>query len=403
MDLVIRNATIVGEAGVRDIGIEAGRIAQISERIEVRGAEEVQAQGNLVAPGFIDVHMHLDKALILDRYDWSGRDVYATPREASVAESNKMKRSFTVEDVRDRAIRLAEMCIVNGTTTLRSHVDVDPIIGLTGIRGLLAAKEACRDWIDMQLSPYAINGFSEAPEETERLLREAIELGADLMGGVPEADVDGHGHVDKVFAVAKEYGLAIDFHTDQAQVASPFSLPYIAERTIAEGWQGRVMASHCFGLAHVSPEERQSAIQRCSEAQVSICVTPYTTIEQRVMEPVAGGVNVTYMSDNIRDTWNPFGNADMLQLALFVGRLGTWRTNQELDHLLEMGSMGAARAIGVAEEHGIAVGRRADLVILEAKSGHEAIITQARRLWVIKSGRVVASEGKLLVRPGGGG
>ena len=120
----------------------------------------------------------------------------------------------------------------------------------------------------------------------------------------------------------------------------------------------------------------------------------------KVMEQVAdnGGVNVTYMSDNIRDTWQPYGNADMLQLALFVARLGSWRTKEELDHLLEMGSMVAARAIGLAEDHGVGVGKRADLVIFEAKSGHEAIITQARKLWVIKNGRAVARNGELLVR-----
>ena len=108
----------------------------------------------------------------------------------------------------------------------------------------------------------------------------------------------------------------------------------------------------------------------CREAGVSICCQPNATIEERVIEPVNGGVNVTYMSDNIRDTWQPYGNADMLQLALFVARLGSWRTKEELDHLLEMGSMGAARAIGLAEDHGVAVGKRTDMVVFEAKSGH---------------------------------
>ncbi|PKB64873.1 MAG: hypothetical protein BZY82_10180 [SAR202 cluster bacterium Io17-Chloro-G3] len=397
MDLVIRNATIAGVARLKDIGIESGSIVKISDRIEPRGHEEINAEGNLVAPGFIDVHMHLDKALTLDRYDWATREIMATPRLTSVNESNKVKRTFTVEDVCERATRIAEMCIVNGTTTLRSHVDIDPVVGLIGMRGVLAAKEACKDWIDIQISPYAISGFDDAPEDAEKLLRQALDMGADLMGGVPEADKDGNSHVDRVFAIAKEYNFDIDFHTDQAQFETPFALPYIAEKTIVEGWQGRVMASHCFGLAHHKPEIRQKAVDLCREADVSICCTPFTTVNERVIEPVEAGVNVSYMSDNIRDTWQPYGNADMLQLALFVARLGRWRSNEDLDHLLEMGSTGAAKAIGIKGGHGLVVGNNADLVVFEAKSGHEAIITQAQKLWVVKRGRVVAQQGELLV------
>ena len=397
MDLIIRNATIAGELKVRDIGIEEGRIVQIGDHIEVRGAEELQAEGFLVSPGFIDVHMHLDKALVLDRYDWSKREVQATHRMTCVMESNKMKRKFTVEDVRTRAIRVAEMCLRNGTTTLRTHVDIDPIVGLTGMEGVLAAKEACREWMDIQVSPYPVNDLVESAEETEELLRKALDMGADLVGAVPEANPVGEESVDRTFALAKEYDFDIDFHTDQVHGPRPFILPYIAKKAIAEGWQGRVMASHCFGLGYVTPEERRSVLQKCKEAGVSICVTPYETIQERVLEPRAAGVNVTYMSDNIQDAWAPFGNADMLMMALFVGRLGSWRTNQELDGILEMGTMGAARAIGVAEEHGVAVGKRADLVILEAKFGHEALVRQVRKLWVIKSGRVVVRNGELLV------
>lgn len=397
MDLVIRNATIVGVSGVKDIGVRDGRIVEISDRIELRGVEEIQAMGFLVAPGFMDVHQHMDKALILERHDWSRHPRDMPAREANIAASNELKRHFTVEDVRERVIRTAEMCIVNGTTTVRTHAEVDPVIGLTGIQGVLAAKEACRDWIDIQVDCYGVAGFHEVPEE-EDLLRKGLEMGADLVGGVPEADPDGNAHVDRIFSLAKEYNKDIDFHVDQVRASRPFALPYITEKTIAEGWQGRVMASHCYALGHVTPEERRQAIAGCREAGVSICCDPNASIEERIIEPVNGGVNVTYMSDNIRDTWQPFGNADMLQLALFVAKMGSWRTKEQLDHLLEMGNMGAARAIGLAEDHGVGIGKRADLVIFEAKSGHEAIITQARKLWVIKNGRAVARNGELLVR-----
>ena len=340
--------------------------------------------------------MHLDKALII----WPRWDAQASLQASSAAQAVQPRRGISVEDVRERAIRVAEMCIVNGTTTLRTHADITAAGGLVAIQGVLAAREACREWIDMQVTPFPIRGFGDSPDEIEDLMRKAVDIGADLIAGVPEADASGIEHVDRIFALAKEYDLDIDFHTDMVPADTPFLLPYIAEKAIAEGWQGRVLAGHCFALAHVTPDDRQRAIEKCKEAQVSICISPFASIQQRVIEPVSGGVNVTYMSDNIRDTWSSFGNADMLQLALFVGRLGSWRTSQELDHLLEMGTAGAARAIGLAQEHGTAVGKRADLVILEAKSGHQAIITQARKLWVIKNGCVVARSGELLLRHG---
>ena len=404
MDLVIRNATVAGQAGVKDIGIKGGRIAQISDRIEVRGQEEIHAHGYLVSPGFVDTHMHLDKALILDRYDWSQREQQPTRRLTNVYETNKVKPSFSVEDVRERAIRIAEMCAVHGTTTLRTHAEMDPVVGLTGIRGVLEAREACRDWMDIQVVANAFCGYyyeaglADTPG-MEEMFRQGIEMGVDAVGGVTEADPDPRAHIDLIFALAKEYDLDVDFHCDQITTPPPFHIPYIAEKTIAEGMQGRVLLGHCIALGHVTPQERQAAILKLREAQISICITPYTTINERALEPLAGGVNATYMSDNIRDSWQPFGNGDMLHLASFVARLGSWRTNQELDRILEMGTVGAAQAIGLADEYGVAVGKRANLVILEAKSGHEAIVNQARKLWVLKDGRVVARDGQLMVGP----
>jgi cytosine deaminase len=404
MDIVIRDANIAGEQRLKDIAIESGRIMEISDRVDGRGQHEIQAQGYLVSPSFMDVHMHLDKALILDRYDWAQRQTQATRRLTSVYETNKVKPTFTVEDVKDRAIRVAKMCAVNGTTTLRTHADVDPVVGLVGIKGVIEAREACRSFMDMQVVANAFcgyyyeNGFSAA-SGMERTLREAIELGVDAVGGVTEADPNPHTHIDFIFSLAKEYGINADFHADQTTTPPPFHIPYICEKTVNEGMQQQVLLGHCIALGHINPEERKHAINLLKEAQVSICATPHTTIEERILQPAAGGVAATYMTDNIRDSWQALGNGDMLQLALFVARLGQVNTNQELDALLEMGTLGAARTIGLADEHGVQVGKRANLVIFQAESAHEAIVSQAKKLWVLKDGNVVAKDGELQVEP----
>ena len=145
MELVIRNASIHWRfAGTRDIGIDAGRITAVEPRVEGQADREIDAAGNLVSAGFVDAHMHLDKALVLDRYDWSQRETLAAHRITAMTESDKMKRDFTVDDVRQRAVRLARMCATHGTTTLRSHIDIDDVVGLVGMEGVLAAKEECQ-------------------------------------------------------------------------------------------------------------------------------------------------------------------------------------------------------------------------------------------------------------------
>ena len=319
----------------------------------------------------------------------------ATPRMTSVVESDKMKQHFTVDDVRQRAVRLARMCAARGTTTLRTHVDIDEVVGLTDMEGVLAAKEELRGLIDVQVCPYAIRGFEGQPQ-SEPLMREALAMGADLVGGVPEADEDGKAHVDRVFALANEFGLGIDLHTDQVQAARPFVLPYMAEKTVAEGMQGKVMASHCWALGHVPDDEYRHAIDLCARADVTICCTPYTSLRQRIAIPREAGINVSYMSDNIQDAWAAHGNGDMLLLAIFTARLTPFNTNAELDAVLEMGTLGAARSLGFADDHGVAVGKRADLMVLEAPTAHEAVVNQVRRLWVIKGGKVVAEDGRLV-------
>ena len=205
MQLVIRNASITGVPGTRDVGIDGGRITAIESRVEGQADHEIDADGNCMSAGFVDSHMHLDKALVLDRYDYAQRETLAAHRITAMTESDKMKRNFTVEDVRQRSVRLARMCAAHGTTTLRSHVDIDTIVGVVDMEGVLAAKEECRGLVDIQISPYAIRGFEGQPQ-SESLLRQAVEMGADLVGGVPEADEDPVAHVDRIFALANEYG-----------------------------------------------------------------------------------------------------------------------------------------------------------------------------------------------------
>ncbi|MFQ6075137.1 MAG: amidohydrolase family protein, partial [Candidatus Bathyarchaeia archaeon] len=263
---------------------------------------------------------------------------------------------------------------------------------LKGVKGVLEVKRECRHLIDVQVVAFPQNGIFIAPG-TEDLLKEAIELGADVIGGLPELDPEPERHVDLVFEIAKEYDLDIDMHVDQVCAPAPLVLPYLAEKTIREGYQGRVVADHCYALAFAPPEVTRRTIERVKEAGISICVKPLRMRLERMREILEMGVNTAFFTDNIRDTWDPYGNGDMLQNALLFAQLtyDSSAVEGDLLRVFDMATETAARIIGL--DYGIRVGKRADLLVLDATSPTDAIVAQAWRLYVVKDGEVVAENG----------
>ncbi|MFQ6075134.1 MAG: amidohydrolase family protein [Candidatus Bathyarchaeia archaeon] len=406
MGLIIRRAKIVGQEELMDIEIRGDKIVGITPTTSVKEQGEVDAQGNLVSAGFVDPHIHLDKVFLLERLRYKSiprkaeaRGILWCEAEACVQRiidaTNELKREFTVEDVRERARRAALMACANGTTALRAQVDVDPVVRLKGVKGVLEVKRECRHLVDIQVVAFPQNGIFTAPG-TEELLREAVELGADVIGGIPALDPEPERHIDLIFDIAKEHDLDIDMHVDQVYAPKPLTLPYLAEKTVREGYQGRVVADHCYALAAAPPEVVWKTIEKVKEAGISICVQPLRMRIPRMREPLDAGVNMAFFTDNLRDTWDPYGNADMLENALLFAQMTCDSSIVEEDFLrvFDMATLTAAKIIGL--EYGVEEGKKADLVVLEARSPEEAIVTQAQRLHVIKGGEVVAVNGRIV-------
>lgn len=212
-DLIIRRGRVAGHDRPVDVAVRRGRIARIAERIAAKGDVELSADGRLVAPTFVEPHIHLDKALMSERVP---PNVLGTLAEA-IEILWEAKRRYTVEDVAERAGRVVEWAVAHGVTLIRTHVDVDPIGGLTPLRGVLEARRRCRDLCEIQIVAFPQEGILKSPG-TARLLASAMREGADLVGGMPHAEdtpEDAIRHVGTAFRLAQRSRAAIDMHVDE--------------------------------------------------------------------------------------------------------------------------------------------------------------------------------------------
>ena len=403
MDLVVRHTRLVGQRKLKDIATEDGRIVEIADRVEDSGEVELDAKGRLASPGFVDAHMHLDKALLGQETP----NLSGTLREA-ISIMGRKKSEFTVDTVKERAGRVVEMAVRNGTTTIRTHVDVDPLAGLTGLMALMQVKEEYSDLADVQVVAFPQEGLTNV-DGAEELLREAMEMGADVLGGIPAIDPDPELHIDKLFSMARDFSVDIDMHIDESDDPKDLTLEYYSEKALEEEYPGNVTAGHCCSLAAVDDAVARRVIGKVREAGVNVVALPSTNLYlqgrgdgypirrgiTRVRELLDAGVNVLYASDNVRDAFNPFGNANMLELALILAHGAQMGGMSDLETVFRMGTVNAAKAVGIGTDYGIEEGKRADIVVLDVESPQEAIISQAKALYVVKNGVVVAEYGHL--------
>jgi cytosine/creatinine deaminase len=401
-DLVLRDARIDDEGALVDIAISGGRISAIGKADAT--PEEITCNGRVVIPGLIEPHLHLDKALL----DYERPNLEGT-LTAAIKITGELKAAFTPEGVRDRARHVLDQAIANGTTAVRAHPDVDPIVGLLSLDVMLELREEYAGTIDLQVVAFPQEGIIKAPGTTE-LLREALRRGADVAGGCSynENDLaDCRAHVDVVFELAAERGVPVDIHADFADNADDprFALAgYIAEATTRMGMAGKVTLGHMTSLAGRPPAERSEVMARLAEAGVAVVPLPATDMHlggrgdtinvRRGIAPVrelwAAGVTTAYSSNNVRNAFTPYGNADMLDIGLFLAQASHLSGPGDLARVLDMATGQAASVIGIADRYGLRVGCDADLVVLSAHRVADILLDRPDRCYVIKRGRVVA-------------
>jgi cytosine deaminase len=350
-----------------------------------------------VIPGFVDAHMHLDKALLLDRC----QSVEGTFDEA-MRETLRAKQSFTVEDIQARARCAIAQAISFGTTAMRSHVEVDPVVGLTGMKALLPLRREYAWGITLQLAVFAQEGITNQPG-IEDLLRQAMTMGADLIGSAPYVDPDPEQNIRIIFDIAQEFNCDVDFHLDFLDNDAPLSLPFVIEETQRRGWQNRVCLGHMTKLAGLPPTELEAIAHSVRAAGISILALPASDIYimsrkdthnvRRGVAPVHTlaqlGVNAGLATNNVQNLFTPFGDGDVLKICTLLAQVLQMGTAASHELCLEMATTRAAQAIGI-DSYGIAPGNVADLVILDATSATEAVAAAPVGRTVIKQGRVVS-------------
>jgi cytosine/creatinine deaminase len=402
MEMLIRNVRIDDERPLMDIGIRGGRIAAIEEGIDGAGDEEIDAGGRVALPGFIEPHLHLEKAFVHRRLPARSGTLEEAIRVTGILKAKQQR-----DDVLERSRRVLDMAVRNGTVLIRAHPDVDPIQGLIGVETALELKDEYRDLLDLQIVAFPQEGLLKTAGATE-LMQQALAMGADVVGGCPYNELtwdDTCAHIDKVFELALTNDLDVDMHADFADDTQDkrfAAAEYIARKTIAVGYQGRVALGHMTSLGALIPEDAKPVIDLLREADIHIITLPATDTylggrkdeakPRRGLTPVralhAAGVNVAYSSNNIRNAFTPFGKADPLQIGNLLAHLVQFGTPEHQLEILKMGTSNAARAVGLADDYGLAVGKPADLMILDTLVVADALLDMPPRSWVLKRGRI---------------
>ena len=393
LPMVLANATLA-DGHRADMEIADQRITAIRPADSLlRDTQQLDLGGALLLPGLIDGHLHLDKTLL-------GLPFQPHRPGESVAQriaAEKMLRRTLPLSIEARAVKLVRQIAAYGTTSIRSHVDIDKDVGLEGLHALLRVREKVRHLLEIQIVAFPQSGVISHPGAAD-LLDQAIREGADLVGGLDPAGIDGdvHGQLDVIFSIAERHGVGLDVHLHDPGSLGCFELRQISARTIVSGLESRVAVSHAFALGEVDESEFKATADALARAGVAIMTNGPGPVP---MPPVkrlrAAGVTVFAGSDNIRDAWSPYGNGDMLERAMLIGYRQGFLADQDLALAIDLVTEAPAAALGLG---GCALKQDAwaDLVVVPASSITEAVVCHPARALVMKRGRIIARDGALL-------
>jgi cytosine/creatinine deaminase len=392
--LVLRQGRLIdGDQASVDIGVADGRIVEIASHI-VADAPEEQLDGRLVIPGFVETHIHLDKSCILDRCDCPE----GTLQEA-IASVATAKCAFTEADVYARAQRTLEKSIVQGTTRMRTHVEVDPRVGLRSYHALRRLKRDYAWAIDLQICAFPQEGLTNDPG-TEEILIEACEQGADVIGGCPYTDTDPPTHMERIFDIARRFDLDIDFHLDFDLDHTWMHLDDVCRLTDTHRWGGRVAVGHVTKLSAITPARLVEIGARLANAGVAVTVLPATDLflmgrgadhnvprgVTRADRLIEHGVTCSLATNNVLNAFTPFGDASLLRMANLYANIAQLGREEDLRLCFDM-ITSAAAALMNQSDLGLAVGKAADLLVLPCDTPSAAVAEIAHPVAGFKRGR----------------
>jgi len=400
LDLKITDATLPDGRTGRTIAVRDGRIVEIAPQVEAEAAETIHAAGRLVSPPFVDAHFHMDATLSLGlpRLNDSGTLL------EGIALWGELKPDLTQQAVMERALRYCDLAVSQGLLAVRSHVDVCDD-RLLAVEALLEVKKRVAPWLDLQLVAFPQDGLLRSPDAEANLLR-ALDLGVEVVGGIPHFErtmADGAASVRRLCEIAAERGLRVDLHCDETDDPMSRHVETLAAETVRLGLQGRVAGSHLTSMHSMDNYYVSKLLPLMAEAGMAAIANPLINITiqgrhdtypkrrgmTRVPELLAAGVPVALGHDCVMDPWYSLGSADMLEVAHMAIHVAQMTGRDAMRACFTAVTETPAAILGL-DDTGLSVGRRADMVLLQAVDPIEAIRLKPVRLAVIRGGRVIA-------------
>jgi len=396
LDILIKGCRLRGRGEeAMDVGIREGRIQVIEPRVAEIAAITVEAQGNLATESFVNPHLHLDKVFTLTQLDDSvmvdyhgdsmGKAMTAIERAADV------KKTYDREVIVEHVRKVLEWAAANGNTHIRAFADVDNQAKLVGVEALIQAKEEFKGTVELQVVAFPQDGVVREPGAAE-LIREAMKLGADLVGGIPwieYTESDAQSHIDQMFEIALEFEAGVSMLVDDAGDPGLRTLEMMAIKTLETDWHGKVLAHHARAMALYPTPYFQKLAALLTQAEIAVVSDPHTgPLHARVSELRQEGVVVCLGQDDISDAYYPYGQNNMLEVAFLASHLLWMTTRDDMEVLYDMVTTDAAAAMGI-QDHSLEVGSHANLVVLQQPDLLEALRFHQPPMAVISGGRLV--------------
>ncbi|WP_434681470.1 amidohydrolase family protein [Pseudomonas sp. R1-18] len=367
--------------------------------------EVLDLQGQLIMPGLIETHIHLDKACIMHRCH-----LHEGTLAEAVAQTRAAKAEFTEDDVYRRGAQVLDKAIMQGTTHMRTHVELDPQIGLTGFNAIRRLQADYAWAISLEICVFPQEGLLNNPG-TEALLCLALESGATVLGGCPYMDNDPIGQIQRLFELATRFDCDLDLHLDFDLNPEGMTVMEVARCTQAHGWGGRVTIGHATKLSTLPKEPLTALGLHLARTGVQVTCLPATDLflmgreafhnKPRGLAPLAHlhacGVTCSVSTNNIGNPFTPYGDASLIRQANLFANVSQMGTVPELLQCLAWVSSESARLLRLTD-YGLLPGCRADFIVFDAPSPAAVIAEIAAPVMGFKGGRQTFNRpiGKLL-------
>lgn len=400
--MIIHNARLRGRDGLHRITLDGELIARIEpqQNAPVIAAGDLDAAGNLVVPPFVEPHIHLDATLTAGEPAWnmSGTLFEGIERWA------ERKALVTHDDTKTRAKKTIDMLVDHGIQHVRTHVDVtDPT--LAALKAMLEVREETRHLIDMQIVAFPQEGI-ESFANGRALMEQAIELGADVVGGIPHFENtrdQGVSSIKFLMDLAERTGCLVDVHCDETDDPQSRFLEVLAEEARVRGMGARVTASHTVAMGSYDNAYCSKLFRLLKMSGISFISCPTESIHlqgrfdtfpkrrglTRVAELDRAGMNVCFGQDSIVDPWYPLGNGNILRILEAGLHICHMLGYEDLKRSLDLITDNSARALALGERYGLEAGRPANLLILSASDDYEMVRSQGHALVSVRHGKVL--------------